>query len=187
MLDDLVALIENFCNEWKASVVVGDHEPPGQYIGHAGIHLRSPLSVDKLPYASTTRISHRAKSIGAKAPSVPVDNVYNAWMAGPSAAENTRRLQASCYEGREVGMGKWRSMESREDNLCALRSPTTGRWRIIKPFVNVCRQQNNRTKAGYEELECHARLATVHQQAYIESFHTSRVTHIPCSHRRSQS
>lgn len=37
--------------------------------------------------------------------------------------QNMRGLQASCYEGREEGMGKWRSVRSRENNFCPLRSP----------------------------------------------------------------
>jgi hypothetical protein len=87
---DLVSWIESFCNGRKASVVVGDYESPISDIEHAGIPQGSPLSPILYVFYNANlvqgQINKRQGSIGF------IDD-YNAWVVGPSAAENTHKLQ----------------------------------------------------------------------------------------------
>ncbi|KAL1581903.1 hypothetical protein WHR41_09480 [Cladosporium halotolerans] len=87
---DLVAWIESFCNRRKASVVVGDYESPISEIEHAGILQGSPLSPILYVFYNANLVQGRiSKSEG----SIGFIDDYNAWVTGPSAAENTRKLQ----------------------------------------------------------------------------------------------
>jgi hypothetical protein len=87
---DLVAWIEGFCNGRKASVVVGDYEPPISEIEHAGIPQGSPLSLILYIFYNANLVHGRVeKSEGSIS---FVDDCY-AWVTGPSAAENTCKLQ----------------------------------------------------------------------------------------------
>jgi hypothetical protein len=87
---DLVAWIKSFCNRRKASVVVGDYESPVQDTGHAGIPQRSPLSPILYVFYNA---NHVQGQINKRQGSIGFTDDYNAWVAGPSVAENTRRLQ----------------------------------------------------------------------------------------------
>jgi len=86
---DLVAWFESSCNGRKASVVVGDYESAVQDIEHVGIPRGSPLSLVLCVFYNANlvqdHINKREGSIGF------IDD-YNAWVAGPSTAKNTRRL-----------------------------------------------------------------------------------------------
>ena len=87
---DLVAWIESFCNGRKASVVMGDYESPVQDIEHAGISQGSPLSpILYVFYNANLMQGHINKSGG----SIGFIDDYSAWVVGPSAEENTRKLQ----------------------------------------------------------------------------------------------
>jgi hypothetical protein len=85
-----VTWIGSFCNGRKASVVVGDYESPISEIEHAGIPQWSPLSPILYVFYNANLVQgHINKSEG----SIGFIDDYNAWATGPSAAENTRKLQ----------------------------------------------------------------------------------------------
>jgi hypothetical protein len=87
---DLVTWIESFCNGRKASVVVGDYESPISEIEHAGIPQGSPLSPILYVFYNANLVQGR---IGTSEGSIGFIDDYNAWVTGPNAAENTRKLQ----------------------------------------------------------------------------------------------
>jgi hypothetical protein len=87
---DLVTWIESLCNGRKASVVVGDYESPISEIEHAGIPQGSPLSPILYVFYNANLVQGR---ISTSEGSIGFIDDYNAWVTGPSAAENTRKLQ----------------------------------------------------------------------------------------------
>jgi hypothetical protein len=87
---DLVAWIESFCNGRKASVVVGDYESPISEIEHAGIPQGSPHLPILYVFYNANLVQGR---ISTSAGSTCFIDDYNVWVTGPSAAENTRKLQ----------------------------------------------------------------------------------------------
>jgi len=100
---DLVAWVESFCNRRKASVVVSDHESAVQEIEHAGIPQGSPLSPILYVFYNATLVQG---PINKSEGSIGFIDDYNAWVAGPSAAENTRKLQTQYYLGLRSGHEK---------------------------------------------------------------------------------
>jgi hypothetical protein len=87
---DLVAWVESFCNGRKASVVVGDYESPISEIEHVGIPQGSPLLPILYVFYNENLVQGR---ISTSEGSIGFIDDYNAWVIGPSAAENTRKLQ----------------------------------------------------------------------------------------------
>jgi hypothetical protein len=70
--------------------VVGDYESPISEIEHAGIPRWSPLSPILYVFYNENLVQgHINKSEG----SIDFIDDYNAWVTGPSAAGNTRKLQ----------------------------------------------------------------------------------------------
>lgn len=87
---ELVAWIESFCSGRKASVVVGDYESPARAIEHTGIPQGSPLSPILYVFYNANLVQG---PINTREGSIGFIDDYNAWVTGPSAAENTRKLQ----------------------------------------------------------------------------------------------
>lgn len=98
---DLVAWIESFCNGRKASVVVGDYDSPVQDIEHAGIPQGSPLSSPVLYVFYNANLVQGC--INKSGDPIGFIDDYNAWVVGPSAEENTRKLQTQLLPR----AGKW--------------------------------------------------------------------------------
>jgi hypothetical protein len=97
---DLVTWIESLCNGKKASEVVGDYEASISEIEHVGIPQGSPLSPILYVFYNANLVHGRInKSEG----SIGFIDDYNAWATGPSAAENTCKLQTHLLPR----AGKW--------------------------------------------------------------------------------
>ena len=84
--------IQDFCSNRTGRIVLGGYEGPTQAIEHAGTPQGSPLSPLLYVFYNANLvegpINHAQGSIGF------VDD-YNAWVIGPSPAENIRLIQGS--------------------------------------------------------------------------------------------